>query len=260
MRRLHLVEIQDLESCPEVIRDGVTDILRVLIENSRLSDAMADKVEECLEDTKAETLVDLGSGGGGPVLSIAQQLRERGHSFRWIMTDQFPNKQVKKLIDERGITGLEYGMDPVDATDVPGELDGFRTMFNCLHHFRPDEVREIFRDAAQSSQPILAVEMPGRNFASFTSLLMAPIFSLVMRPLVRPIQLSKWVLTYFVPVIPLVLLWDSIVSGLRAYSVEHLREITAEVDGMNWDVGRWSPEATYWGSITYVYGTPVRTS
>lgn len=260
MKRLHLVELQDLECCPRVIRDGVTEILRVLLENSRLSEEMADRVDECLGRIDTTDLIDLGSGGGGPVLAIADSLRERGHTFQWTLTDRYPNEDAIKLIEERSGSSVRYEKEPVDATNVPPGMDGLRTMFNCLHHFRPDGVKKIFRDAADSSNPILAVELPSRSLAGFTALLLAPLFAFLLRPFVKPVQLDKWILTYLIPAIPLVLFWDSVVTGLRAYSVDHLEEITSGVEGMNWEVGTWSPDATYWGSVTYVFGIPTQSS
>lgn len=257
MKRIHLFEIHDLALCPDVVRNGVTETLRALLEYSSLSDFLAERVGEFVDRTDKENLIDLGTGGGGPVLSIASQLNEEGYDLDWILSDQYPNEQTRTLIESRGLPGVRYDPESIDAMNVPEQHDGFRTLFNCLHHFRPNAVRDIFQDAANSSSPILVVEMPGRNFTNFLSLLMAPVFSVVMRPLIRPVQAEKWLLTYLLPVIPFVMFWDSIVSGLRAYSVEELHEITSEINGMDWEVGTWVPDATFRGKITYVFGCPA---
>jgi hypothetical protein len=62
--------------------------------------------------------------------------------------------------------------------------------------------------------------------------------------------------TYLVPVLPLVLLFDVVVSFLRIYSEPELRDLTAGLDHYQWNIGKvrhkWLPI-----SIPYLIGVPV---
>jgi hypothetical protein len=62
--------------------------------------------------------------------------------------------------------------------------------------------------------------------------------------------------TYLVPVLPLVLLFDVVVSLLRIYSEPELRDLTAGLDHYQWNIGKvrgkWLPF-----SIPYLIGVPV---
>ena len=65
-------------------------------------------------------------------------LAKRGVNVCDCLTDKFPNSdavaQSRRLRDQT----VRYHPEPVDATRVPEELTGFRTMFSAFHHFRPE--------------------------------------------------------------------------------------------------------------------------
>ncbi len=82
-----------------------------------------------------------------------------------------------------------------------------------------------------------------------------PLRMLVLAPFIRPFRWSRLFWTYLVPVVPNVLLFDSVVSVLRVYSVTELRELTAGLDGFQWEIGtlRARPIPI---PITYLIGVP----
>src|SRR6266851_241529 len=63
-----------------------------------------------------------------------------------------------------------------------------------------------------------------------------PVVVLLVTPFIGPFRWSRLFWTYLVPVLPLVLLFDTIVSWLRLCSVSELRELTAGLDGYQWDI------------------------
>ena len=82
-----------------------------------------------------------------------------------------------------------------------------------------------------------------------------PLRVLLTTPFIRPYRWSRLFWTYVVPALPLVLLFDVIVSVLRLYSVEELRDLTAGLDQHDWDIGtvRARPIPL---RITYLIGVP----
>jgi hypothetical protein len=145
-------------------------------------------------------------------------------------------------------------MQPVDARKVPERLSGVRTVFDAFHHFRPDDARGILSDAARQKKPILIVEATERSApAVIGMLLFVPILVLVLTPFVRPFALWRLLLTYVVPIAVPLILWDGIVSCLRSYTPDELRELTRglDTDGYRFHVGR---KKTRGGRLTYVLG------
>lgn len=86
-------------------------------------------------------------------------------------------------------------------------------------------------------------------------ILPTPLRVLLTTPLIRPFRWSRLFWTYIVPALPLVLLFDVIVSLLRLYSVEELRDLTVGLDQHDWDIGivRARPIPL---PITYLIGVP----
>jgi hypothetical protein len=115
----------------------------------------------------------------------------------------------------------------VDATRVPDELVGFRTMFSSFHHFRPAEARAVLAEGKHHS--VLAMLL----------MLLVSLMVLLMTPFIRPFRWSRLFWTYLIPVVPMVSLFDGLVSCLRTYSVEELGELTVDLDAKNyeWQIG-----------------------
>jgi hypothetical protein len=133
-------------------------------------------------------------------------------------------------VEARGEPGVSYASDPVDATAVAAERPGLRTFFNAFHHFRPDLARRILARAVETGRPIAVVEVLSRSVLAVVGILLAPLFVMLSLPFLRPFRWAWIPFTYLVPVIPLFVLWDGIVSVLRIYDEGELRALAAEAD------------------------------
>jgi hypothetical protein len=89
--------------------------------------------------------------------------------------------------------------------------------------------------------------------------LLIPIATWLFVPFRRPFRWLRLLWTYLIPVIPFVLLFDGLVSCLRAYSVGELRDMTSGLKsrGYRWEIGEkaggWLPLR-----ITYLIGRPQK--
>jgi hypothetical protein len=123
---------------------------------------------------------------------------------------------------------------------VPPELPGLRTIFNAFHHFRPREARAILASAVKAARPIAVFELVGREWPMILSIPFVALASLFVMPTVRPLRWSWLFFTYVVPVIPLLIAFDGVVSCLRVYSVAELEGLT---EGIPRGDGRYRFEA-----------------
>ena len=83
-----------------------------------------------------------------------------------------------------------------------------------------------------------------------------PLRVLIATPFIRPFRWSRLFWTYVVPALPLVLLFDSVVSVLRLYSVDELRGLTVGLKGYDWDIGRVRYKKLPI-AVTYLIGIPA---
>ena len=242
MKRLHLIELEDQPWFPNVIRDAGTAYLRYMGEITGHAALLVPTLEEMLRTTKSNWIVDLCSGGGGPIPLAIRELQNRGLKVRATLTDQYPNYEIFRHLAEESNGVIDFAEEPVDVSHVPKKLRGLRTLFNSLHHFQPERAREILRDAARNEIPIGVFELVGRQPFMIFGILFSWLAALLLMPFIRPLRPSWLFFTYIVPVIPLFLFWDGVVSCLRVYSPKELEALVAplreEFPAYTWKVGR----------------------
>lgn len=250
MRRLDVPELHDYAWCPKVVRDGLTDFLEVAIETLDTYGPIRGDLIEALERCRCREVVDLCSGAGGPWLGWLNRGLVRANIT---LTDKFPNQRTRQRLRQLHIPELSFASTPVDAAAVPPELKGFRTIFSAFHHFSPALAQRIIEDAVASSQPIGIFELTSRTPAAIFAMFLSAIGVWWLTPRMRPIDWKKWLLTYLVPVIPLVVLADGIASCVRSYSPEELRHMAAAINGTYlWKAGTTGGRAP----VTYLIGYP----
>ena len=257
MRRRQLVEIEDLPWCPRAIRDGGTDWLGFMANATKGFNVVAPKIRAAMEATRTSNVVDLCSGGGGPWLTLERELARSG-PVHVELTDLYPNVGALEAIHERSGGRCGYRSTPVDATDVPAELDGVRTMFSCFHHFPPEGAAAILTDAVRKRRGIAIFEAIDRRALPMVLMPVQAAATFLMTPFVRPFRWSRLFFTYALPLIPGLVLFDGVMSMLRIYLADELRELVARVPGsdtFSWDIGttRVGPLPV---RITHLVGVP----
>ncbi len=257
MSRIHLFEFEDQAWLPGVIRDAGTAYLEFASVLTKQGETVAPLLSESLHRASEDRIVDLCSGGSGPLpmaLAAIEQSEERVVTAT--LTDLYPNASAFDKITGNNPT-ISARYEPVDATAVPKDLPGLRTLFSGFHHFRPAVARRILQNAVDDRAPITIVEFVSRHPLSLLGMVFAPLVSLFVIPFLRPFRWGWIPLTYLVPIIPLFIGWDGFVSCLRCYNQEELRQMTDEVASpdYDWEVGELEmPGAPFSGS--FVIGTP----
>ncbi|MEM6471501.1 MAG: hypothetical protein AAF802_18205 [Planctomycetota bacterium] len=249
-QRFHLIEFHEQPWVPQLLREGVTDYLRFVTEIAGHYKAVAPLVTTLLEEQPEKQIVDLGSGAGGGWRKLHPMLEDSlREPVRITLTDRNPNLAAFESGFESFSGRISYRAEPVDARDVPEDLKGLRTMFNIFHHLRPDDARSVIADADAKNQPLLIVEVLEKSFIqAVLILILAPIFALILTPFIRPFRVSRIVLTYLIPALPLMIAWDGFVSVLRLYGPPQMNQLCDGLDGLTWESGKLKN-----GSITMLY-------
>jgi SAM-dependent methyltransferase len=253
--RLHLFELEDLSWFPRTIRDLATDYLHFMATVFRLHKPVLPLLRRVLEGSRQTRVVDLCSGGGGPVLALYEGLAADGLRVPMTMTDKFPHLAAFARIAALHPGEIGYVATPVDASDVPPELTGVRTMFNAFHHFDPVAARAVLACAVRAGQPVCICEVPERSIGSLLLFSFTPLFVFAATPFMRPFRWDRLLWTYVVPLVTLTCWWDGLVSMFRAYTVDELKGLTAGLEGYDWTVSRLSIRGGA-GHLTHVLGVP----
>ena len=255
--RLHLFELEDQSWFPTTIRDLATDYIHFLETTLRLHQPVVALLGEALRTTQSEHVIDLCSGGGGPIPALQRALAAEGLELRFTLTDRFPNLPAFHRAETTSRGRITFVGHPVDARTIPEDLKGFRTMFNSFHHFRPTDAKAILRDAAEAGEPIGIFEIPERALRLILPLVFTPLFVALATPFIRPFRWPRLFWTYVVPLVPLTCLWDGIVSQGRAYTMEELDRLIQDLtrDSYEWRTGQ-VPIPSTPGRLTYLLGYP----
>jgi hypothetical protein len=257
MRRVHLIELSDQAWCPCAIRDVETDYLQFVVAKTRAYAVAVPILAEALQRMGNAQVLDLCSGAGGPWCWLRKELGDRGVEVRVCLTDKYPNAALPCSPGGMTPPGIRYHPQPVDATRVPDQLTGFRTLFSSFHHFRPDEARALPADAVRRHEGIAIFEGTHRSALGLSLAALVPFMVLLMTPFIRPFRWWRLFWTYLLLIVPLDCAFGYAVSCLRTYSVQELRELTAQLSaqGYQWQIGEVKGKAGP-TPVTYLVGFP----
>jgi len=251
VRRQRWFEIHDQPWFPAFLRDLTTEALEAVWNENHMYRPIAGKLREAVARSGADQIVDLCSGGGGPWLGLFDDVAD-GRCLRVVLTDFYPNA---RLLRERLPEGLAAKPEPVDARCVPDSLRGFRTIFSAFHHFDPRAARAMLEDAFRRREGIGVFEGARRSWLTLALVAGVPVLALRSAARARPVRWQKIAWTWLIPVVPAVLWLDGILSCLRSYSMQDLRELT---EGLTSPDYRWETGEAEGGRvpIRYLIGVP----
>lgn len=258
MKRFQVFEIEDQAWLPNSIRDALTDYLQFVTDRTQPYAPIIPQLENALEQTRARQIVDLCSGGSGPWLSQKSVLLQ-SRSVKVLLTDKFPNVEAFRRAAALSDDAIEFTVESVDATNVPDEMLGFRTLYSSFHHFRPEQARAILSDAVGKNRGIGVFEATHRSALAILLMFITPFLALIFTPFIRPFRWSRLFWTYLVPVVPFIILFDAIVSCLRTYTPAELETLSVEASsGMQykWEIGEQRGERQPL-PVTYLLGYPT---
>lgn len=257
MRRRHWFELHDQAWFPQVLRDGITECLRLYSAQLHFERVIAPVLAGVLRATGQRQIVDICSGSCGPVIPLQRELAQSGADTRITVTDKYPNAAAFARAEAASAGAVVACREPVDATCVPARLSGVRTMFNAFHHFRPEPARAMLRDAYDKRQPIAIFEITNRSLLrALMTFIGSALMMFLLVPRMRPARPEWWFFTYLLPVLPLAFGWDGLVSCLRTYTEQDYRMLSTGLSqGYSWKYGQASIIGTPL-SIAFFVGIP----
>jgi len=254
-----LFKFTNLPWLPDFLRNATTDYLNFIERVGRLYDPATPLLNTALDRMHETQVLDCGSGAGGPWLHLFEKLRKMHPGVQLQLCDYFPNEEARHFWKKAFDGKVAYVPDSIDAKNIPPDLKGFRTFFSSFHHFRPEQAHQILQDAVTKQTGIAIFEYTQRGVLSFLGMFLVPFVVWAVTPWIHPFSWKRLLFTYLLPVIPLMIAWDGLVSCLRTYSPKELKEQTHLLGGdyYDWQVGEvkgpLSPVP-----MTYLIGLPRR--
>jgi hypothetical protein len=222
-----LFEFEDQPWFPQLLRGYMTDYLQFIFNKFDMYKPVVHELNMLMENSNKNTIVDLCSGSGGPLMVIRKNfIRQYNKHISIILTDKFIPKTTINNLPE----GISYHKQPIDAIAVPIELKGLRTMFSSLHHLNTEEIKQIIINNSQSGEPFAFFDSGDKNIIMILSIIIFhPILMIVFTPFIKPFSLLRIIFTYIIPLVMFFTIWDGLVSIINLYSKENLCNLTNQL-------------------------------
>jgi hypothetical protein len=259
-KRIRLFELHDLEWFPNIWRDLLTEFLSYYESSKKIYAPVAGLLEPIIGMNEKFRIIDLCSGAGSPVVTAINAARsDIACKTEITLTDKNPNIAALKGLSDNSNNRIKYIDKPVDAMNVPENLQGFRTFFSSFHHFNEESARDILSDTVRKRQGIGIFEYTERSLLKYIFLFGLPLdlWLLLKFSLVKPVRWQRLLWTFLIPVLPVTVFWDGIVSCLRPYSEKELEELIEPFRdcGYSWKTGRIKSSMPFY--VTYLIGYPA---
>src|ERR1700723_4162629 len=103
----------------------------MILEVTNTYQPIAQLLGKRLEECGTERVVDLCSGAGGPWPSLVRDFAMQGtRPPEVFLTDKYPSTRKLDDLDSPALKRIHYIKQSVDATQIPKNLHGFRTLFS----------------------------------------------------------------------------------------------------------------------------------
>lgn len=243
-KRIHYVEIHDLNICPSFIRDWGTNVIKLnysmqLAQNGKKTTVIKEcipYITDILDKCNATILLDLCSGAGGPCPVIQRHLNDQNDTHKdvklisVIMSDLYPAvKNWEDLCKE--IENLSFIQQPMNALNIFKNeqklvnKNKVRSMFGSMHHFTQDQVQQILSDVIEENDGFFALELFNNDFIEY--LVTSIMLFFPINPLIRTFQMKPfpWKAFILFPVCSWIWMHDAYVSFARLHKKEQWLEL-----------------------------------
>lgn len=218
--RLHGFEFCEQGWLPQVIREGFLDCLNQIHRLGQPYRHIAPLMSDWAARLNAVEVLDLGSGGGGQVVTVLEHIERQGlKAPRFVLSDLFPDVSAWRALQEHlGPERVDFFDSPLAFSALPEQFRAL-TIFSAFHHLPPKAASSLLAEVVAHRDGICIVEFTRRTWLDLAS--MIPAFFLnLLAPLTTPrFRLGKLLLS---PVTAAMVSFDGLVSALRSYTTEEI--------------------------------------
>jgi len=194
-------------------------------------------------------VVDFCAGAGGPSPYIEHEINMRRLAVKkapinFLMTDLHPHIDAWIPLAEKSDT-LNFIPQPVDAANPPPSVISssssdsiatsstriLRTFYLSFHHFDDNTAQAILKSTLQTSDAFAIIELMDRRLFSLLLLLLEPLLLYLVAPLWFVGDVGYLFFVFIIPLLPILMGWDGIVSLLRTRTFDEIVQLADSAMG-----------------------------
>ena len=239
MRYAYHFEFCERPELPEWLRGDVFRSLAFIEGGFGMTTVLSREVPKLVRALAPTRVIEIGSGSGDGLALVARgAANETSPPLECLATDRFPQPELwkEKL---SGVPGVRWsdaavGFDDFDRVLGASALKGSVVLLvNAFHHLPPEQARGFVARAAAAGAHVVVVEPLSRSVVGILmglgAGLIAPLVPLLTllggRP--GPSWLRAALFHWLVPLVPVILSHDGVVSALRQRTTEEWRALSA---------------------------------
>lgn len=217
---MHLFEFNDMPWLPESIRATVRDVCEACNSGFRsFNHLVARRALARARECGAETIVELGAGTAPITRLLAADPDSRGLTL--VPCDLLPDADAYGRLAAAHPDQVRPALESVDYTR-PGHWGrgALAVLVGTFHHIHPRDRGRTLAALSESADHVMVCE-PLRNTPLSMALTLTAVVPALLLPLTylhRPGRLRRVLWCWVVPVVPLIFVWDGLVSCLRQWS------------------------------------------
>ncbi|MBI3543396.1 MAG: hypothetical protein HY075_09015 [Deltaproteobacteria bacterium] len=242
MRYAYHFEFCERPELPEWLRGELFESLGWVQSSFGLERVLGATVPEFVLEARASRLIELGSGSGRGLASVAAGLDRKGARVPTLATDKYPQTELWRArfggqAAEVGVSWSEraVGFEDFDQCLAAETLAGSVLLLTAaFHHMDPVRARAFLERAADVRASVVVVEPLERSWVGALlgglaglPALAAPLSAARARTLAG--FLRTVLVHWLVPVVPLILSHDGVVSALRQRTPADWTALTADL-------------------------------
>lgn len=239
--RIQLFEFCDSDFLPrrlrEVFMQSLNMIHTVVSPYTRLREVYLDwGAQQC--DGK---VLDLASGGGDHIASILKGVNgSKDSPVTIVLSDLYPQEARYRELQARfSAKRIDFISEPVDAMTVMSNQDlpqGI-SLFTGMHHFKPEMAQHLVSQTVENGKQLFIAEFSQRSWFDLLLPFVVGLPLSLASPFVnlfrgKNVSVFSFFVCCIIPIVPLMVCFDGIVSVLRIYRKEDI-ESFLEASGVS---------------------------
>ncbi len=223
VKRIQAFEFCDQAWLPSWLREAFHDCLSFVHLANRPYEHFSSHIADWAKKSGAEEVLDLASGGGDHITLLHKVALRKGVSLpRFVVSDLYPNRDDYEVLRAQlgdGVIG--YIEKSVSALNVQSDIRHW-SMFTAFHHFSPDAARQLLQEFVNKGDAFCIVELTRRTWSDMALMLLGLPLHLLAPFFAKRFTWPKFLFTTIIPIVPLMVAFDGVVSALRSYTKDEI--------------------------------------
>lgn len=155
----------------------MTNLILLFHKMMGTTQAISNLIIDLLQKVHFDTIIDLGSGSGGPMIEVINYInkKEKETKLNLLLTDLHPNPKLVKKINTDDNEYINYHSESINATNLLEAPKALKTIIASFHHMSPEIAKNILQSTSKHNQSILIYELAKNNVPFIAWILLLPI-------------------------------------------------------------------------------------